>query len=222
MKNHPDRETLTRFVSGDLPPEEVRRTDRHLEVCSECRERADEVSSRLPLRLLDEALLSNAYDEVFDRVISRASQALTGLMKEARSGEDLLAELLKEPAPMRRRRIRSEERFQTFELSQLLRLRSRDARFSEPATALEMADLAVEVAQHLDSGQYGLSFAEGARALAWGYLANAWRINSDLWRAEAAMSQAWLHHMQAGQDTYTETEILNLTASLRDNQGLYE
>ena len=143
-------------------------------------------------------------------------------MEEARSAEDLLADLLREPVPMRRRRIRSEERFHTFELSQLLRSCSKDAYFTDPAVALEMADLAVEVARHLDSGRYGSSFVEGARALTWGSLGNAFRINSDLWRAEAALRQAWLHHEQGGRDTFTETELLNLTASLRNTQGLYD
>lgn len=219
---HPDPETVRRFINGDLPEEEARRTDGHLAVCPECRDRADEASSDVAVRFFEEALFSAGYDQVFDRAASRAARTLAGLMEEARSAEALLIDLLKEPMPVRRQRIRAEERFQIFELSQLLRLRSREAWFTEPAVALEMADLAVEVSRHLDSGRYGSSFAEGARALAWGYLGNAWRINSDLWRAEAAMRQAWVHHHQAGRDTYTETELLRLTASLRSTQGLFD
>lgn len=222
MNRHLDLDTLRRLVSGDLPLEDVRHADRHLVECAECQVRVDEASSMLTLRLLDEAVLTAGYDEAFERAASRAARTLAGIMEEARSAEALLGDLLREPGPMRRRRIRSEERFQIFELSQLFRLRSRDARFSDSSKALEMADLAVEVAQHLDSGKYGLSFAEGARALAWAWLANAWRLNSDLWRAEAAMRQAWIHHGQSGQDTYIETELLTLTASLRGHQGLYE
>lgn len=222
MKRHPNPETLKRFVNGDLPAEEARGIDRHLAACVECRDRADEVSSDVVVRLFEETLISAGYDEAFDRAASRASRTLAGLMEEARGAEALLTDLLREPGLMRRRRIRTEERFQIFELSQLLRLRGREARFSDTATALEMADLSVEVAQLLDSGRYGSSFIGGARALAWAWLGNAWRINSDLWKAEAAMCQAWLHHAQAGQDTYTETELLHLTASLRNNQGLFD
>lgn len=219
MKKHPDPETLRRFVNGDLPKEEVRRTDDHLAVCLECRDLADEASSDVAVRFFEEVLCSAGYDEAFERAASSAARTLAGLMEEARSAEALLVNLLQEPVLVRRHRIRAEERFQIFELSQLLRMRSREAWFTEPAVALEMADLAVEVSRHLDSGRYGSSFAEGARALAWAYLGNAWRINSDLWRAEAAMRQAWIHHHQAGRDTYTETELLNLTASLRSTQG---
>jgi tetratricopeptide (TPR) repeat protein len=222
MKRHPDPETLRRFVNGELPVEELRRTDCHLATCSECRDRADEAASQIAVRLLEETLLSAGYDEAFERAASRAARTLAGLMEEARSAEDLLTDLLWEPGSVRRRRIRDEERFHTFELSQLFRLRSRDAWFTDPAMALQMADLAVEVARHLDAGRYGMNFVEGARALAWGYLSNAFRLNSDLWRAEAALMQSWLHHAQAGQDTFTETEILSFAASLRKTQGLYD
>lgn len=131
MKRHPDPETLRRFVNGELPTEELRRTDCHLAVCSECRDRADEAASQITVRLLEETLLSAGYDEAFKRAASRAARTLAGLMEEARSAEDLLADLLRDPGPMRRRRIRTEERFQTFELSQLFRQRSRDAWFSD-------------------------------------------------------------------------------------------
>jgi tetratricopeptide (TPR) repeat protein len=219
MNRHPDPEALRRFKNGELPVEEASRIDRHLGICFECRDRADEASSDVVVRLIEETLISAGYDEAFERAGRRAARTLAGLMEEARGAEALLADLLREPGPMRRRRIRTEERFQIFELSQLLRLRSREAWFTEPAVALEIADLAVEVARHLDAGRYGSCFVEGSRALAWAYLCNAWRINSDLWKAEAAMLQAWIHHEQAGRDTYTETELLHLTASLRSTQG---
>lgn len=187
MDRHPDPEVLRRFVNGRLPVEEASRIDRHLGICSECRDRVEEASSDAVARLIEETLISAGYDEAFDRAASRASRTLAGLMEEARGAEALLADLLREPGPMRRHRIRTEERLQIFELSQRLRLRSHDARFASAATALEMADLSVEVAQCLGSGRYGSCFVEGARALAWAYLGNAWRINSDLWKAEAAM-----------------------------------
>lgn len=82
-----------------------------------------------------------------------------------------------------------------------------------------MADLAVEVSQHLETGRYGSSLVEDSRALAWAHLGNAFRITSDLWRAEQALHQAWHHHELSGQDAYTETEILKFTSSLRNDQS---
>lgn len=220
MREHPDRETLQQFISGQLGSEDARLTDRHLAVCSECRDRADEVSEWLALQLLD-SWLRPGYDEAFERAADKAAERLAVVLAEARSVEDIFAQLMQEPASERRRKVASEERFRTIKLSQLLRSRSRERWSSDPGAAMELADLAVEVALHLDAGLYGSSLAEDARALAWGYLGNSFRITSDLWRAEQALRQAWSHHLHS-EDLFTETEILGFTSSLRIAQGLYD
>ncbi|HEX4965622.1 MAG TPA: hypothetical protein VF173_32730 [Thermoanaerobaculia bacterium] len=221
MTHHPDRETLQRFVAGEQSSGEAQQTDRHLSLCTECRDRADEISARLTLRLLD-SWLNPGYDEVFERAVERVTERLACFAEDPRSTEGLLAELLQEPASHRHHRIRSEERFHSLKLCQLLQTRCREAWASAPAAALELADLAVEVSRHLDAGRYGSSVVEDARALAWSYLGNAFRISSDCWRAEHALHRAWCHHLQAGQDAYTETELLNFTSSLRRYQRRYQ
>jgi tetratricopeptide (TPR) repeat protein len=221
MTDHPDREILKRFVAGELSSGEAQRTDQHLSYCSECRDRADEISTRQALRLLD-SWLSPSYDEALDRAAERVVERLAGLSEDPRSTESLLAELLREPVSGRRRRIVNDERFHSLKLCQLLQSRSRKAWASAPAAALEMADLSVEVTQYLDSGLYGSCVVEDARALAWSYLGNAFRIGSDYRRADQALDQAWSHHVMAGEDAYTETELLVFTASLRRDQTRYQ
>jgi tetratricopeptide (TPR) repeat protein len=218
MERHPDRETLERFVCRTLAPAKARLTERHLVICSTCRKVADEASTSAQLRLL-EAWFQPAYEPALERAVHRAAETLRGLLEEGWSAEGLVAELLREPIPERRRRIRHEARFQTLKLCQLLLARSRNAWFDDPADALEMADLAVETARQLDAAKYGSSLVEDARALAWGHLGNAFRIVSDFWRAEQALRQAWIHHLLAGADAYTEAKLLNFTASLRYSQG---
>ena len=221
MRKHPDKKALTGFIKGGLSSEEARRIERHLSMCSECRDQADVISERLTLQLLD-SWLRPGYDDAFERAADRTTECLANLLEESRSTEDLLAELLREPAPLRRRTIADGERFHSLKLCQLLLARSRDAWLFDPAAALEMADLALEVAQHLESGRYGSSLVEDSRALAWSYLANALRITSDFWRAEQALRQAWCHHVLAEGDAYTEAHLLITTASLRETQGQYE
>src|SRR5258707_13391209 len=220
MTDHPDRETLKRFVAGEQTSGEARRTDQHLSFCSECRDRTDEISTRQAIRLLD-SWLSPGYDEAFDRAAERVAGQLAGFAEPLGSAESLLAELLRETVSERRRRIVSEERFHSLKLCQLLQSRSRNAWTSAPAISLEMADLAVEVTQHLDMGRYGSCVVEDARALSWSYLGNAFRIGADYWRAEQALQQAWSHHLLAGEDAYTETELLTFTTSLRKDQARY-
>jgi tetratricopeptide (TPR) repeat protein len=220
MTDHPDRDTLKRFIAGEQSSGEARQTDQHLSFCSECRDRADDISTGQALRLLD-SWLSPGYDEAFDRAAERVVERLASFSEDPRSTEGLLDELLREPGSQRHRRIAEEERFHSLKLCQLLQTRSRKAWGSAPAIALEMADLAVEVTQYLDSGRYGTSVVEDARASSWSYLGNAFRIVADYWRAEQAFDQAWSHHMLTG-DAYTETELLTLTSSLRKDQARYQ
>jgi tetratricopeptide (TPR) repeat protein len=221
MTDHPDREILKRFIAGELSSGEARQTDRHLSFCTECRDCADEISTRLKLRLLD-SWLSPGYDEAFECAAERVVERVAEWAEDPRSTESLLAELLREPVSGRNRRIRTEEKFHSLKLSQLLQVRTREAWASAPAAALEMADLAVEVTRHLDSGRYGSCVVEDARASAWSYMGNAFRISSDYWRAEQALHQAWSHHVLAGEDAYTETELLTFTSSLRKDQNRYQ
>lgn len=190
-------------------------------MCSECRDQADAISEQLALQLLD-SWLRPGYDEAFERAADRTTECLANLLEESRSTEDLFAELLREPAPLRRGRIVDGDRFHSLKLCQFLLARSRSVWLLDPAAALEMADLAVEVALHLESGRYGSSLVEDSRALAWCYLANALRITSDFRRSEQALRQAWSHHLLAEGDVYTEAQLLIMTFSLREAQGQYE
>jgi tetratricopeptide (TPR) repeat protein len=219
MREHPNEEILRKFITHELASEEARNVDRHLSLCSECRDQADAVSARLALQLLD-SWLRPSYDEAFERAADRTTECLANLLEESRNTEDLLAELLREPAPLRRRRIADGEMFHSLKLCQFLLERSRGSWFLDPAASLETADLAVEVSLHLESGRYGSSLVEDSRALAWAYLANSLQITSDLWRAEQALCQAWGHHVLEG-DPYTEAQLLRITASLREAQSHY-
>jgi tetratricopeptide (TPR) repeat protein len=219
--DHLKRAVLERFVEGELPSEEARRIERHLAICSDCREMADQVSLLTKLQILD-SWLHPGYDDAFERAAVGAAERLESLLIESRSTEDLFAELLRETVQVRRFKIRNEERFHSLKLCQLLQKRSRENWFLDPAAALELADLAVVVAQYLDFGRYGSGLVEDSRALSLAYLGNAFRITSDLWRADQALRQAWIHHFEAGEDPSTETELLDLTCSLRNVQGRYD
>lgn len=220
MREHPDRETLKKFISGQLAFEDARLIDRHLAACWECRDRADEISEQVALQRSD-SWLQPSYDEAFEGAASRAADRLASVLEETRDVEDLFAQLMQEPPSERRRKVVTEERFRTLQLSQFLRCRSQATWSSDPAEAVELARLAVEVALHLDTGRYGSCLVEDARALAWGYLGNSLRISSDLWRSERALQQAWFHHAQS-EDMLTATEILGFTSSLRVAQSLYD
>jgi tetratricopeptide (TPR) repeat protein len=217
-ENHPDQDMLIRFRRGELAPEDERETERHLSRCASCREKADEIETLTKLDIL-ESWLHPGYDEAIERAADRVSARLTDLLGETRETELLLMELFRQPAPERRVLVRRNPRFHGIKLCQRLEARSREMWFSDPVAALENAELAVEIAERLDSVRYGSSLVEDARATAWGYLGNSYRVSSDLWKAEQAFRKAWVHHVQAGEDPYTEGELLSFIASLRDSQS---
>lgn len=217
---HPDPSILTRFVLGELPGVESAEIERHLAVCSGCRDRVDEAMGLESLPLL--AGVGSGYDEAFDRALSGVAEKLAGLSREARSAGDLLAEILREPASGRQCRIREDERFHSLKLCQLLRARSKERWFSDPAAARDSAELAVGVAEHLDSSRYGAMLTADARALSWAYLGNTCRIASDSWRAERSLRQAWRHHRQGSGDLDMEGELLLIASSLQILQGRFE
>lgn len=217
-RHHPTRETLSRFTEGELPPEEARRIERHLAFCSDCRERADELSTLAQL----DSWLWPGYDEAFDRATERMTEQLAGFWGERRGSEDLLSELLRAPIAKRRQRVRDEECFHSLKLCELLRAQSKEKWFSDPAAGLDLAELAVEVAEHLDPARYGSHLVTDAQALSWAYLGNGFRIVFDLWRAEKAMHRAWYLQFQDDGDAYSKAELLNLTSSLLNVQGRYD
>jgi tetratricopeptide (TPR) repeat protein len=153
-----------------------------------------------------------------DRVLQGASE----ILEEIDHSAALLGEILAETTQDRRRLVEEQPRFRALMLCDLLLERSREAGFTDPAAALELAELGVLVSDRLDSGHYGERLVEDARARAWSHLANAFRISSDLRHAEEALQTAEEHHRQAGEDAYTGAEILSFKASLLNAQGRYE
>ncbi len=220
MDQHPDEQALRRFVRGELKPSDAHKIDRHLSICTECRDRTDEAAVPLTLRLLDSWTCYD-YDEAFDRAAGRAADQLSLVFGEAWTTEVLLEELLREPAHARCRTVRNDERFHALNLCDALQARAQELWLLDPAQSLVLADLAVEVAQHLQTGKYGSALVEDARARSWAKLGNLFRIVTDLRRSEQALAQAWLHHSQAGQDAYTEVEILGYIAELRKVQSRF-
>jgi len=152
----------------------------------------------------------------------RVTEEATEILREMDHAAALLGELLGQPGSDRRRLVEEQPRFRALLLCDLLLDRSREAGFTNPGAAVELAELAVVVSGRLDAEHYGEALVEDARARAWGHLANAFRITSDLRRAEEALRKAEEHHRQGGEDAYTGAEILSFTASLRNGQGRYE
>jgi tetratricopeptide (TPR) repeat protein len=223
-EQHPDPETLGRYLRGKLPAAEAREIEKHLSGCISCQRTAAEEAT--PAGDGRESVVQwrghrFGYEAAFDRAARQASERLSRLFEEVDGAASLAEELLAEPEHTRRQLIRSETRFQALKLCELLEDRSREAWFQDPVRAVELARLAVAISGRLNPDHYGERIVEDARAHAWAYLGNAYRIASDLRKAEEALRNAREHFRRGDEDAFTEAQILSFTASLRNSQGRY-
>lgn len=129
-----------------------------------------------------------------------------------------LPELLEMVKSERLARIRSDERFQTPALCELLIRESRMA--GDPAVAAERGEEAVAIAESLDERRHGSTLARSLRARAWAYFGNGRRRAGSLKAAAAALETA---EQFAGEgeplDFLHHAEIEELTARLLADQG---
>lgn len=162
------------------------------------------------------------YKPALDAALERAWDRLEEIHREIESAAGLLEDLTSTPGPERPERIRTEVRFHALKLCDLLLKRSRESWFRDPSRAVELAKLAVEIADWLDAGYYGEPLVEDQRALAWAYLGNAYRIASDFRSAEEALLKAKEHQTRSREDVLTEAQILSFMASLRTSQSRFD
>lgn len=164
---------------------------------------------------------SDPYGAVFEQAAARAGERVDEVIRETAAAAALVPDLLAETPPRRRERIRSDPRLWLVKLCDRLEAESREAWACDPAQAVELADLAVGVAERLDVRHYGEGLVADARALAWAYLGNACRIASDLQRAETALDRAEDVCRLFPVDFLTEAEVLGFRASLWNSLGRF-
>lgn len=227
---HPDRKALERFVSGHAPAAEEHWIEHHLRAgCAVCQEEVDRLLPVFELafearpepadiRAASLAPDTMAWDQVYIRLEQRL--ALISLEREAAPG--LLEELNREPAEKRRALTRSNRRFQTPAVCELLIERSFGEGFRDSARARELAELAIEVACQLDGQSYGRSVVQDLKARAWAYLGNARRLGTDFTGAEQAISFAEELAEDGSADPLEEARILDFKASLLRDEGRLE
>ncbi len=164
-----------------------------------------------------------SYEQDLQHASEQARGRLADILQEVDAAAALAGELLAKAGPDRSAMVQTETvDLHGLALCDLLEARSRDAWFTDPVRAVELAELAVEVSNRLDTDHYGVALVEDARALALAYLGNACQITSDLRRAEESLRQAEEHYRLGDEDELTRAQILSFQASLRNAQGRFE
>ncbi|HEX6900322.1 MAG TPA: hypothetical protein VF789_11435 [Thermoanaerobaculia bacterium] len=215
---HPDRNALDRYSRGKASTTEERWIEDHLRSgCERCQREVDDIL----LRAMSPAG-SSGEDEVWRRLVALVSRRFGEVAAERREAPALAAEIFGHPAASQPGLIRTDPRFQNAAVCELLIQRSFEEGFRNPSRAIEIAELALLVTDHLEPGLYGRSVVLDFRARAWAFLGNARRLSFDLTGAEEALDQAESCLEQGSADPMEEARILDLRASLLGDQGRFE
>lgn len=134
---------------------------------------------------------------------------------------ELWAELASLMPGIRRARVEQETRFHTWALCELLLERSRSVAPSEPAWALEAAELGLLVAERLTPEAFPAAAIASAQARAWGHLGNAKRIVADYRGAERCFEEAERRLAASWLDPLDEGQLLQFQASLDRDLGRF-
>jgi tetratricopeptide (TPR) repeat protein len=148
------------------------------------------------------------------RYLSRA----TDLQEERIRAPALVSELLQVAPEKRNLLVANSARFQTWGVFELLLEGSWELRTSNRTRSEELARLAIQLSDYLDSSYYMTELIEDLRARAWTYVANLRRIAADLEGAETALAVAYRHLIQGTHEPFERALFLDLKGSLRHNQ----
>ena len=208
MDKHPHRKLLSRFGLGKLHRRGNREIVRHLlEDCEECRQ----VTSRY----LPKLEYGTAFEAAQREVESRQAQ----LVAERVDAGELLRELLAQPFERQEILVTQEgSHYCTWGFCELLLDAAREWGFQDPARAIELARIGVEVAERVDAGAYGRTRVRDLAARAWGILGNAQRIRDDFRTAEKSFAQAELRLREGTGDPLEKAQIQLFKASHFGNQ----
>jgi tetratricopeptide (TPR) repeat protein len=174
----------------------MREVARHLLAgCPQCQEvtaglwtPADVFEDPQTLTLVYEEI-HDGYDEVLDRVFEKILATEARLTDQRSLGRKLCEELMQCPAERRHLLIGNSQRFQSRALCERLIEECHEAFFDDPRRATELAQLAVLVADRLETGDCDGEVLASLQIRAWAHLGNALRINSDLVGSEQVFAK---------------------------------
>lgn len=222
MDKHPDPVLLSRFGRGRLSRRQSHKIVRHLMTgCEDC--------LRLTRLLLPPESLSRRsvdgsgspagdYSSAFARAWQQVEQRQSSLAAEYTEAPELMRELLSQPFDQQWSLTTLGVRYRTWALCGLLLDAARERGFQDPAQAVELSQLAVEMSTRLDRAHYGEGRVNDLAARAWAALGNAQRIVSDFQSAEKSFAQAERLLKKGTGDPLEKAQVLLLKSSLRGNQ----
>lgn len=211
MRIHPPDLQLQQLLLGQGSPVATQ----HLSTCAKCR-RKMEVLRRRRIRTTGSPEPRLAIDT------RRLRDLHAAYTKERTEAQGLMAELRRHPRERQRVMVRNHPRFQTWGvLEGLLEISQRET-LGDPNLGEELALLALDVAEHLDSSVYKAESIEDLKARSWAYIGNARRIRFELREAQEAFDRSLLHLRQGTREPWERAVWMDLKASLLRAQRSFD
>jgi tetratricopeptide (TPR) repeat protein len=223
---HLTDDTLERLLRAEISGSERRQAIRHLLLgCEECRRRARTTARRLGVVLASDWIgegAENGYDRVFERVESTALAALERLREEKAAAPALWASLQEHPPARRLEIVARDPRMHAWGLYHLLLEAARETTPAGPERALDLAELALAVADHLNSETYSEERTADFQAAALAVRGNCKRVLEDFEGAWTDLDEAAELLGHGTGDPLEKAALLSYQGSLLTDMGSYE
>lgn len=222
---HLTDETVEQLFTSDLSRSKRKEAVRHLLLgCEECRQRARTAALRLGVFLSpngDGEVREDAYDGVFERVGKAAAATLLRL-REEKAAAPVLGASLEERSPSERFDvIAGDPRMHTWGLYDRLLETAREITPAEPKRALELAELALTVADHLDPAVYTAPRIADFHAAALAVRGNCKRVLEDFEGAGVDLDEASGLLRHGSGDPLERAAVLSYQGSFLTDLGSY-
>lgn len=219
------RHQIGRLADGDLAPaERQRRVRRWIAVAATADEPAAgrfSLFRESPKVAVPEA----SYADLLASATAHLGETESEGRRRAAEARALVAELLEMPEGRRQTLVVNHPRYWTWELCQALCDALPPIRQAQPARAVQVARLAVSVAErvaeHAEDAAGGGRLIEDLRAQARGELANALRVAGDLRQADAVLTEAGEAAARGTGDPVLLGRLASFEVSLRNDQARF-
>ena len=224
--HHPRPAELEGFLLGQLAPREASRVVAHLLTgCASCRKQMEPLAGVVltPSHVPDEPVeVGSEYDFPLFRAFAAARRYAASLARERREVErDREDPTLREvPRPEAKGDGASAER--DWDRCEQILARCRELRQGGIEDRMDAASLAVGLAERISPSLRGPRKLADLQARAWAERGNARRVADDLPGAETDLAAALERAHQGTGDPRLLARLLDLTASLRTDQRMFE
>ncbi len=219
----PPFQTHVRSLHGRYGPGEEHLLVEHvLAGCEQCLAQAAELEQAARPDEDGPAPRPDDYADVVAASV-KASLAARETLDASRFGAaELWREIERFPAERQQIVVCNRRRYHHWGLCELLLAKSREFWFSAPRRALQLAELAVAVAETLEAGSHPTRALADLRSRAWATLGNGHRILCDFRAAEHAFRNAQDHLAAGTGSLLDEATLLEFQVAMRTTQRRFQ